>query len=439
MTKGKKHMSPADRAAFEAGLRMGKSLKQMSREFGRSASTLARELKKHTCLSTKGLYGRGNQCVHRQTCQIRGICKDVKGCRLRCALCEYRRCTEICGKCEYIDCAKRRQRTGGVCNGCPDEKGCHLRKYFYVAVRAHEEYRRILSERRQGADIDEGELTYLDGIISPKIKDGQSMHHIFASQPAAFTRNERTLSRYLHYGMFTAKRGDMKRSCMVKRRKPKSKEYEHKVETGCYLGRTFKDYGEFLSRNPGAMPVFMDLVIGRIGGKCLLTLHFVESAFMVGILVPNKCAENVVAVFDGLYGELGRELFARLFPVILTDRGTEFSNPTRVENSPDGARRTNVFFCDPMNSNQKSQIERNHELVREILPKGVSFDALEQEKIDLAMSHVNAYIRQSQSDRTPYDVFEFIRGEGVAEKLHVARIDPRAVCLKPRLVGIEMK
>ena len=71
-------MSPADRATFEAGLRMGKSLKQMSREFGRAPSTLARELKKHTCLSTKGLYGRSNQCVHRQTCQIRGICKDMK-------------------------------------------------------------------------------------------------------------------------------------------------------------------------------------------------------------------------------------------------------------------------------------------------------------------------------------------------------------------------
>jgi hypothetical protein len=115
-------------------------------------------------------------------------------------------------------------------------------------------------------------------------------------------------------------------------------------------------------------------------------------------LIPNKCAENVVAVFDGLHGELGPELFGKLFPVILTERGTEFSNPTRIETALDGTRRTNVCFCNPMNANPKSQIERNHELVREILPKGVSFDALEQEQIDLALSHVNAYIRQSQSD-----------------------------------------
>ena len=44
-----------------------------------------------------------------------------------------------------------------------------------------------------------------------------------------------------------------------------------------------------------------------------------------------------------------------------------------------------------MNSNQKSQIERNHELVREILPKGQSFDGLTQELANRALSHVNAY------------------------------------------------
>ena len=428
-------MSPADRATFEAGLRMGKSLKQMGRLLDRSTSTLARELKKHTYLSTKGLYGRGNQCVHRQTCQIRGICKDMKECRIKCSLCELRRCTQFCGKCEFID-ARSAASARAVCNGCPDEKGCHLRKFFYIASRAHEDYRRVLSGSRQGADIDDGELSYLDGIISPKIKDGQSMHHIFTSQPAAFTRNERTLSRYLHHGMFTAKRGDMKRSCMVRRRKPKSKEYEHKVETGCYIGRTFKDYGEFLSRNPGAMPVFMDLVIGRVGGKCLLTIHFVESAFMIGILIPNKCAENVVAVFDGSTTNSPPALRQALSRDPHRPRH-RVSNPTRIETATDGtAARTSSLR--PMNSNQ-TQIERNHELVREILPKGVSFDALEQGQIDPALSHVNAYIRQSQSDRTPYDVFEFIRGEGVAAKLRIAKIDPWKVCLKPRLVGIEMK
>ena len=92
-----------------------------------------------------------------------------------------------------------------------------------------------------------------------------------------------------------------------------------------------------------------------------------------------------------------------------------------------------------MNSNQKSQIERNHEIVREILPKGVSFDSLTQDQAYLALSHVNAYVRYAHGNKTPYDVFEFLYGEGTAAKLHIAKIDPKEVVLKPRLVGIEMK
>ena len=54
--------------------------------------------------------------------------------------------------------------------------------------------------------------------------------------------------------------------------------------------------------------------------------------------------------FDRLYDELGPETFKRLFPVILTDRGTEFSNPSRIEFTKDGVRRTWVFFCNPTSS-----------------------------------------------------------------------------------------
>jgi IS30 family transposase len=340
---------------------------------------------------------------------------------------------------QYIDCAQRIKRTAQVCNGCPDEKSCHRRKLFYVAVRAHEDYRKVLCEHRQGAALEDWERQYIDELVSPKIKAGQSVHHICVTNAPKLTRNERTIQRYVNYGILSAKRGDLKRACMVRSRKALAKEYQHKVETGCYVNRTYKDYERFIAEHPGIAPVYMDLVIGRPGGVCLLTLHWLNAGFMIGILIPNKCAESVVNVFDRLYEELGHELFTQLFQVILTDRGTEFSNPSRIELNQNDVRRTWVFFCDPMNSNQKSQLERNHELVREILPKGVSFDSLTQEQAYLALSHVNAYIRYVNGNRTPYEVFEFLYGKGMAAKLHIENIDPREVILKPRLVGIEMK
>ena len=432
-------MGGTGRCRIEFGLAAGESERQIAKAIGVSLSTVSREIRKHTSVSFKGCYGRANQCARRADCRLTGVCGDCPAKGAPCVRCSYRNCNRFCDKVEYVDCSQRLLRTAKVCNGCPDEKKCHRRKLFYVASRAQEDYRRDLSEKRQGAALEPWEREYIDKLVSPKIKAGQSVHHICVTNKAKLTRNERTIQRYVNYGVLSAKRGDLKRACTVRPRKSLAREYQHKVETGCYVGRTFADYQAFLAEHPEYGPVFMDLVIGRPGGVCLLTLHWLNAAFMVGILIPNKCAENVVAVFDRLYEELGPELFGRLFPVILTDRGTEFSYPSRIEEREDGTKRTRVFFCDPMNSNQKSQLERNHEIVREILPKGVSFDQLTQEQANLAFSHVNAYVRYAQGDRTPYDVFEFLYGEGTAAKLHIVKIDPKEVVLKPRLVGIEMK
>ena len=439
MTKGKKQMDGTQRCRIEFGLAAGESERTIAKEIGVSLSTVSREIRKHTYESFKGCYGRANQCAHRQDCRLTGVCGDCPAKGAPCVRCSYRNCSRFCDRVEYIDCSQRLLRTAKVCNGCPDEKRCHKRKLFYVASRAQDDYRRVLKESRQGAALEPWERDYIDELVSPKVKAGQSVHHICVTNAAKLTRHERTIQRYVNYGVLSAKRGDLKRACMVRPRKSLAREYQHKVETGCYVDRAYVDYGKFLSEHPGVGPVYMDLLIGRIGGVCILTLHWPRAGFMIGILIPNKCAESVVAVFDRLYAELGTELFARLFPVILTDRGTEFSFPSRIEECEDGTKRTRVFFCDPMNSNQKSQLERNHEIVREILPKGVSFDSLTQEQADLAFSHVNAYVRGTLDDKTPYEVFEFLYGEGTAAKLHIAKIDQKEVVLKPRLVGIEMK
>ena len=59
-----------------------------------------------------------------------------------------------------------------------------------------------------------------------------------------------------------------------------------------------------------------------------------------------------------------------LFQVIITDRGSEFSDPEKIEADIEtGEIQCRVFYCDPMNTNQKSNCERNHELIRYIIPK----------------------------------------------------------------------
>ena len=108
-----------------------------------------------------------------------------------------------------------------------------------------------------------------------------------------------------------------------------------KLTVACRIGRTYTDYQKFLSKEPGTQCVEMDSVIGSVGGKVLLTIHFVSCSFMIALLRDANTSRSVIDCFDDLYKLLGREDFKKLFPVILTDNGSEFSNPKGNEFGPE--------------------------------------------------------------------------------------------------------
>ncbi|MBQ3282198.1 MAG: IS30 family transposase [Eubacterium sp.] len=131
---------------------------------------------------------------------------------------------------------------------------------------------------------------------------------------------------------------------------------------------------------------------------------------------------------------LGRGVFCDLFPVILTDRGSEFTDPSSIELDENGEYRTRIFYCDPQRSDQKGTCEVNHELIRKVLPKGTSFKDLTQDKVDLMMDHINSYKRKKLKDRPPHQLFSFIYGSDVAEKLNSHLIAANDINLTPDLL-----
>ena len=121
---------------------------------------------------------------------------------------------------------------------------------------------------------------------------------------------------------------------------------------------------------------------------------------------------------------LGIDEFKRLFEVIITDNGTEFSDPESIELDMDtGEKVSNLFYCDPNCSWQKGSIEKNHEYIRYILPKGTSFAFLTQEACFKLASHINSVPRLSLNNISPYeDIFNFI-GKDNLERLNISQID----------------
>ena len=190
--------------------------------------------------------------------------------------------------------------------------------------------------------------------------------------------------------------------------------------------------------NPNASIVEMDTVIGTQGGKggkCFLTLLFRQYNFMLIYLLPYKKSRFVTEIFNHLKELLGINEFKRLFEVILTDNGTEFSDPESIEfNMNTGEKISSVFYCDPNCSWQKGSIEKNHEYIRYILPKGTSFASLTQDDCYLIASHINSTPRLSLNNHSPYEASLIFLGKENINKFKIKRIDYDDINLSYRLL-----
>lgn len=179
----------------------------------------------------------------------------------------------------------------------------------------------------------------------------------------------------------------------------------------------------------------LNRIISTKGGKCLLTIHFVDTSFMLTFLREANTSKSVIDIFNYLDKTLGKDLFTQLFPVILTDNGSEFSNPKAIEHRESfPSLRTHLFYCDAGSPYQKGSIEVNHELIRRNLPKGSSFNHLTQEDINLMMNHINSYKRKKLNNRSPYETFSFYHGEEVLHKLGCAQVAASDIMIKPALL-----
>jgi len=189
-----------------------------------------------------------------------------------------------------------------------------------------------------------------------------------------------------------------------------------------------------MKEHPDTPIVEMDSVEGVKGGKVLLTLHFLESQFMLAFIRNANTSLSVIDTFERLYGALRPDSFQALFPVVLTDNGSEFSNPSALEFDKEGNRRTYIFYCDPSAPYQKGAVENNHELIRRIVPKGHNFNQYSQEDMNLMMNHINSYGRRKLNDRSPHAVFSFLHGTETLQKLDAECISKNAIIIHPKLL-----
>lgn len=427
-----KFLSYEDRLVIARLLQENASFGEIGRKLGKDRTTIAKEIKKYSYDKKSGRPGYPyNPCRFRTTCKAKKLCGSACSHQsaYKCSLCS--ECTLHCPDFKEDVCSVK-GRPPYVCNGCLQLPKCTLLKRIYDPADAHEMAHHAISESRTGILSNEDDIARINRIISPLVHNGQSLHQIYINHTDDLMCSEKTLYNYVDAGFFDVRNIDLPRK--VKYR-PRYKEPEFKVDRGCRLGRSYADFQKFLEAHPESAVVQMDSVIGRIGGKCLLTIHFVDTGLMLAFLREANTSASVIRIFDALDTVLGAQDFDRLFPVILTDNGSEFSNPKQIEYRERTPRhRTNVFYCDAGSPYQKGACEVNHELIRRILPKGTSFDGLTQKDVFLMMDHINSYQRKKLNNRSPYDAFSFYYGEDLLKKLGCSPVKAENIILKPKLL-----
>ena len=407
-----KHLSLDERKIIQTGIENRCNKVDIARTLSKDPTTIAKEIRKHREFKPRNVNLYPNICVHRKEC---GICFK------KCELYE----EPIC---------KSRDRSPGACNKCPKMSSCHLDKYFYYANKANQDYLDELVDSRTGINLTVTERKKIGNILAPLLKQGQSVYQILSSHNE-ITQCEKTIYNYIEMGVFKEDGIDnFSLKEQVSRKQFKNK-YKKRNNIANYNGRKYEDYLKFKDENPNISTIEMDTVYNDKSGPYIHTFIFEKTMFMFGILKQDKTSLSMSQSLDYLEEILGHDLYRKYFSLILTDRGVEFQIHNLFEfNSKTGEFRTNIFYCDPMQSYQKPHVENHHNYVRDIIPNELNIKNITQDDLNLIFSHINSTPRESLNGKTPYEMMEFLYGKEIIDLLKIKQIKRDKVILKPYLI-----
>ena len=391
-TKKYKHLSFDDRCIIQQFITFGRSFTEVSNRLHKDRTTISKEIKTHRYTLDKG--------TKRPTCL-------------------------------------KLKKPPYVCNACEARPHCTYQRFMYDAAIAHTEYKKTLSLERASIKLSKEQVDTINEVVAPlMIQRHHSVNQVFIEHPECLPISKTTFYRYIDLGLVHVKNIDLQRKVKYKVKKEDSPS-KQRIINEQKLGHLYTNFKEYMDEHPTASVVEMDTVIGTPGGKggkCFLTLLFRQYNFMLIYLMPYKRSEYVTKVFLKLRDALGDDEYKRLFEVILTDNGTEFTDSKSIMFSLEtGELLSNLFYCEPYSAWQKGSIEKNHQYIRYVLPKGTSFSGLTQEDCNLLASHINSTPRKSLNNRTPYEAAKSFLGDKTLEIFGIVPVPTDEVNLSVRL------
>ena len=433
-----KHMDKDSRVAIEEGIARGDSAREIARAVGVSPSTVTREVRANRTVSEPGRRPGANlavRCDLYRDCERAGTACPGCASATPCRSCRTRSCIDSCPDFEPRMCEKVR-RWPYVCPPkCPKRPSCRLPKCRYRAEEAEAAHRERLSASRSGADVGPDRLGEIAALVAPLSARGHSFEAIVLAHGDEIGVTARTLYNWQAAGLLGVPAIDMPRKARLRPRRRKAPKGRPRVD------RSGREHADFLALplEERARVAQGDSVEGVEGNAHdILSLHLVARAFQLYLRKVRGDPGATVARLDEVERAMGSmEAFRAAFGPLLVDRGVEFDDWEGIERSclEPGGRRCRVFYCDAMDSNQKSQCERNHEQLRRILPKGrTDMDLLTDGDVLECCAHVNSYPLERLGGLCAFDMLGGLMPPGALAALGLARLASDDVVLRPSLM-----
>ena len=247
------HLSYEDRKNIEDGLNDNKSINQIAKEINRCHSSILREIDRNKIYSKPGGFNNFYQ---------NNYDKDLT--------------------CERL------KHSPYVCNGCKSRSGCRKERFTYYARKADDSYKEIKSEARKGINLTPEEIYIINTTITPLIKKGQTINHLYINHPDILDFSKPSFYNYVNNGVFEFGPLDFPRIVKYKKRKNNPNRRTRK-EREILINRKYTDFLDYTSKNPYLNIVEMDTVEGlQTDDDCFLTLFWRKSNFMLIFKLESK-------------------------------------------------------------------------------------------------------------------------------------------------------
>lgn len=406
------HFTLETRKLIEERLNESKTITEISNELQRDRSNIGKEIMKHRIATFPSTFNYDHPCLKHVNCSMK-----TYECYKTCKNIEIKLCENLIS-------------SPHVCNGCQKKKYCRHVRYYYNAVEANNEYVNSWKKDRSKLRYTPLELKILNNDFKVLVLNCKSIYHaLIVINKRGFNFKISTIYKQIERGQLTLKKSDLPRCRKIKQKEVKDKSYKRDIE-----GHTYEDYNSYKEENPNAVETQMDTVEGikENDAPVFFTIEIVDIKFILIFKLTSQNAKEVSNKLKLLKEILGEKVIEKIFEILLTDNGKEF---IRLDDLKEILPNANIFYCHPYSSYEKGNIENNHELIRRVIPKGISLKCYTQKDLDLLCSHINSLYRESLDGKCPFDLVENYISKDVLDKLNLKKIDDDKVVLVPKLLG----